>query len=70
MFTIEKGIDVPARPKNPAIETLKQIRVGESFVVPNPAHVTVQTARVWANNNGIKIATRKCDAGIRVWRLE
>ena len=70
MFQIETGITLPSRKKNPTIETLKVLKVGESFIIPEPAHNSIAYARIWSSQNGIKIATRKCDAGIRVWRLE
>ena len=70
MFTIEKGVAFPGRKTNPIIETLKEIRVGDSFVVPKDALTQIQYARVWCSSNGIKIATRKCEGGVRVWRLE
>lgn len=70
MFKIDSGVPAPMRKTNSIIETLKETGVGDSFLIPNSERGNINYARVWCSNNGISIATRKTDAGIRIWRLE
>lgn len=70
MFQIDTGITLPSRKSNPTIETLKVLKVGESFIIPEPEYKSTAYARTWSSQNGIKIATRKTNGGVRVWRLE
>ncbi len=66
-YIIEK-IPLPQGRKAGGIsDAMRQLRIGESFEIPNPKQKGLHTI---ARQLGIRIATRKTDVGVRVWRID
>lgn len=68
---VEKGISVPFGKMNSNASVLRSMKSGDSFLIPSDA-ITKSTRRVWlvaAIRANIKIITRSCDEGLRVWRV-
>jgi hypothetical protein len=74
-FKIEKDIPLPPR-KSSSGRTAKYpwrwMEVGDSFLVPGLERASQFSGRAGktARTLGIKIATRKVDGGVRVWRIK
>lgn len=70
MFQIEKNI--PLRSRGPEVKyPFGDMLVGDSFVAPSEHTRIAQAAAAFAKykGGGMKFATRKVDAGTRVWRI-
>lgn len=83
MFTIEKGIPLPAR--HAAVNyPFAQLEVGDSFLVPIDFDATVpekvvaakrlmrgiaSAQQAAAKDTGLKFPTRRVEGGVRIWRL-
>lgn len=75
---LETGIPIPSRAKSEAAKyPWKEMKVGNSFVVPRingePMQLTRDRANkavTYAKKYGHKYCTRTIEAGIRVWRIE
>mgnify|MGYP001304511823 CR=1 FL=1 len=67
---IESGIPIPSRGNNNKYEYLKQLKVGDSYVLPySPS--TQQTLRQGFERQNMKCAFRKLgDGNMRVWRTK
>lgn len=80
-ITIEKGIPLPEvrkrQPKNPYIEVMAKMEVGDSFVCEGAKFNTLQGAlRAAAKKAGVSITTRRENENedgtgvkVRVWRV-
>lgn len=71
MFVIEKGIPVPdSSCGRKPVYPFSAMQVGDSFLVASGHFDKVRTAASnYGRRNGLKFATRKGDAGVRVWRV-
>jgi hypothetical protein len=78
-FKLKKGIPLPNRKYNSRYaRTLREMDIGDSFVVPYNKSLTkrIQLLRLNANasyigkESGWKFALRCLDRGISVWRTE
>ena len=66
-YTIEK-IPLPKGRNSGGIsDAMRQLCVGESFEIPNPKQKGLHSL---ARQLGIKVATRRTENGVRVWRVE
>ena len=72
---IEKGVPLPSvgHDRRPSKYPIKDMQVGDSFFVPledDPIFTRArQTIYVSARRCGVKVAVRKKEAGLRVWRV-
>lgn len=77
---IEKNVPIPPKTpgrkaRNPYIEVLEKMAVGDSFVASGDKLATIQSAiRQAAQRLGVRITTRRVDAeagmqSLRVWLL-
>lgn len=66
---IEKGVPMPELKMAPITATLKSLKVGDSFMWPGGLKNPTQRAHATARYMGLKVATRKVDGGVRVWRI-
>ncbi len=71
MFKIETGKRIPP-PKTTNKYPFKEMAVGDSFLIPCKGINEVKKAQVNVHGSArkIRIATRKEDGGLRVWRTE
>lgn len=74
MYTIEKGIPIPAPAGGrPAVYPLEGMGVGDSFFIPLPEGKKPQgaqsgVARAAKGIEGKTFRTRTVEGGVRVWR--
>lgn len=70
MVKIESGIPAPTRANSSGLvgfgEALKACAVGDSFVWPSESSAGMSG---YARYYGVRIITRKCIGGRRVWRV-
>ena len=72
-YKIEKGIPM-TKPR--AIRErkypIREMKVGDSFLIPEKDLIQSQSqsVRTIASENGYKVAVRKVDGGVRVWRVK
>lgn len=70
-FKIEKNIKPPA---SRASYPFKEMKVGDSFLVPNPSTELSHSVRIssygYGRNNNKRFSVRKAEGGIRVWRIK
>lgn len=64
---IESGVPMPSKNTGGMSQTMRQMKVGDSFVLPSVKRPSVHTC---ARNAGIKVAMRTADGITRVWRIE
>lgn len=68
-FKIEKGYPLPdAWPG--FVRTLRKLKVGDSFHIPDPGLATQATIWALARREGIRVSCRQMQGGLRVWRVE
>lgn len=66
MFKIEKAVPIP---RGNAKYPFKEMQVGDSFFVPKDRVKNAQIAAyAWAKRNGVVLASRSVDGGLRIWR--
>jgi hypothetical protein len=66
---IERGVPLPEKRGLYNKYPFKQMKVGDSFIVPIDARI--YAAASWAGTrNGMKFSTRKNGTCIRVWRVK
>jgi hypothetical protein len=62
---IETGLPIPDRAKYP----VAQMNVGDSFFVAGKTSATISGALAYYRSDGVRLATRTVDGGVRVWRI-
>lgn len=68
-YKIEKGWLLPdAWPG--FVRTLRALEIGDSFHIEDPGLATPSTIYSLARREGIRVAVRQMDGGIRIWRVE
>lgn len=69
-YKIERGIPIPPKggERTGLTATLRALDVGDSFLIANEKERL--RALHFASRAGVKIATRKVEGGIRVWRTK
>lgn len=65
-ISIEKGVPMPTV-KTRSSYPLKQMQIGDSFVIPNDSKVN--GLRQCAKYAGVKIAQRREGHNVRIWRI-
>lgn len=72
MFKIEKNVPMPTY-SGVYFDTLRELKVGDSFVVPKECAPAIRSAiaRMYKNPlNHSQFTTRTVDDGVRVWRVK
>lgn len=66
-IVIEKGVLPPSRSKTGLTAAMRQLQVGDSFVLP--AHMPRSATYSIARLLGIRISARRVDGSLRIWRI-
>ena len=67
---IERGIELKnSRRGKPPIYPWKELKVGESFVMPSAPQTAHASAWRAGRMYGMKFAVRKTEGGARIWRV-
>jgi uncharacterized protein (DUF2249 family) len=71
-FAIENDVPTPHRSQGPRVSyPFREMKVGDSFVVPEDYEPQVRTsACAYGRRHGKIFTVRKRPEGIRVWRME
>ena len=67
---IEKGIPIQGFKRSLVSNTLKEMEVGDSVLIPKEDIVTRQRFHQVAARINIKVSTRTVKEGVRIWRIK